>query len=440
MSNKKVGVYRKYLKPIPVDQSGKPLPKNAWPRKRPFCWVARWFGAEGKRHSRSFRTRRSTQSFAAQKQLQIQDAQAAGLSEISLREFCSEHKQLTQGNVAAGTLALHLATLRFLASSLGWDRPLHTIGVRDIERFRASRLATGIAAGTANKDLKALKRIFNLAILRGYLPKGCNPCDGIPKLKVGSVRKDIIRPETFAGIYSSAPDAFWRALLVTLYTAGLRLREATNLTWQDIDFESYELHITRKKAVGLVQAWTPKDHQMRMIPLPNQTVNLLAAWQSVAPEGCPYVFMEQARWDYYRRQVQAGRWWAGRDLVNNLLRRFKTICGRADIRPYTLHDMRRSCITNWAGHLPIHVVQQLAGHSDMRTTQRYYLLVQPQDLEKARAIQESLLGPVPAADLADPRVTYSRRRHLFPGPRGGTNNRKYLIIKDLRKKSELRAT
>jgi integrase len=76
--------------------------------------------------------------------------------------------------------------------------------------------------------------------------------------------------------------------------------------------------------------------------------------------------------------------------------------------------MRRSCITNWAGHLPVHVVQKLAGHSDIRTTQQYYLLVQPQDLQKARAIQTSLLGPVPDEDIANPTVTYSRRKRLFP--------------------------
>jgi len=163
-----------------------------------------------------------------------------------------------------------------------------------------------------------------------------------------------------------------------------------------------------------------------MIPFPSQTVNLLAAWQSVAPEGCPYVFMEQARWDYYRRQIQADGWRAGQDLVNNLLRRFKTICRRAGAGPYTLHDIRRSCITNWAKHLPIYVVQQLAGHSDMRTTQRYYLVVQPQDLEKARAVQSLLLGPVSAADIANPKLAYSHRKRLFSGPRGTANKRKCL--------------
>jgi len=395
MANKKVGVYRKYLEAVPVDSSGQPVPKSSWPKKRSFCWVARWFSSQGKRHSRSFRTKRQAQSFASQKETQIQEALTAGLTAISLRGFHIEHKELTQGNVAARTLSLHLATLGSLAGFLGWERPLHTIGPRDIERFRASRLATGISAGTANKDITVLKRLFNLAILRGYLPKGSNPCDGVPKLKIGSVRKDIIRPETFAGIYNCTTDAFWRAFLVMLYTTGLRLREATNLTWCDIDFQSYQLHITRKKAAGLVQAWTPKDHQMRMIPLPAQTINLLAAWQSVAPEGCPYVFMKQTRWAYYRRQVERGRWREGQDLLNNLLKRFKSLCRRAGSHLYTLHDLRRTCITNWAGQLPIHVVQQLAGHSDMRTTQRYYLSVQPHDLEKARAIQASLLGPVP---------------------------------------------
>jgi integrase len=395
MANKRVGVYRKYLEAVPVDLSGKPVPKSDWPKKRSFCWVARWFSAEGKRHSRSFRTKRQAQSFAAQKEIQIQDAQSAGLTAISLRGFHIEHKELTQGNVAARTLALHLATLGSLAGFLGWERPLPNICPRDIERFRAGRLSIGISAGTANKDITVLKRLFNLAILRGYLRKGSNPCDGVPKLKIGSVRKDIIGPEPFAGIYNCTADTFWRAFLATLYTAGLRLREATNLTWCDIDFDSYQLHITRKKAVGLVQAWTPKDYQMRMIPLPAKTVNLLTAWQSLAPEGCPYVFMGQSRWAYYRRQVERGRWRAGQDLLNNLLKRFKGICRRAGIRPYTLHDIRRTCITNWAGQLPIHVVQQLAGHSDMRTTQRYYLSVQPQDLDKARAIQASLLGTIP---------------------------------------------
>lgn len=414
MVNRKVGVYRKYLEPVPIDLSGRPVAKSDWPKKRAFCWVTRWLSNDGRRHSRSFKTKRQAQMFAAKKQLDIQDALAAGLTEISLRDFHTEHRQLTNGIVAPRTLSLHLATLASLAKLLGWDRSIHKISPREIEKFRATRLSKGIAPSTANIDIKILKRLFNLAILRGYIPKTANPCIGIPRLKVGSIHKEIIQPKIFVGIYASAPDAFWRAFLVTIYTAGIRLPEAINLTWSDIDFSIGRLHISRKKAVGLVQAWILKDHEMRLIPLPDQTVKLLVAWKSVAPKGCPYVFMEKARWDYYLQQVKKGSWRDGQDLVNNLLRRFKTICRRAGVGPYTIHDMRRSCITNWAGHLPVHVVQQLAGHNNIRTTQQYYLLVQPQDLEKARAIQASVLGSIPTKDIVNPTVSYSHCKQQFP--------------------------
>jgi integrase len=126
-----------------------------------------------------------------------------------------------------------------------------------------------------------------------------------------------------------------------------------------------------------------RDHDLRMAsptPLPHQAVSLLATWQSIAPEGCPYVFMEQERWDYYRQTAAEGKWRPGQDLVNNVLRRFQTLCRRAGAGPYTIHELRRSCITNWAKKLPIHVVQQLAGHSDIQTTRRFYLSVQSQDV------------------------------------------------------------
>lgn len=158
------------------------------------------------------------------------------------------------GNIALGTLKIHLATLKLLAGCLGTEFHIADIGQRDIEKFCAIRLRTGIAKGTANRDLKTLKHLFNLAILRRYLPKGSNPCDGIAMLKVGSIRRQVIGPHVFARIYGLAPDACWRALLVILYTTGLRLRELINLTWQDIDFESNRLYVTRKTTTGLVQA------------------------------------------------------------------------------------------------------------------------------------------------------------------------------------------
>jgi hypothetical protein len=136
------------------------------------------------------------------------------------------------------------------------------------------------------------------------------------------------------------------------------------------------------------------------------------------PEGCPYVFMDERRWQYYRQRVSDRKWRQGQDLVSNLLRRFKTLCRRAGVGPYTIHDLRRSCITNWARHLPIHVVQQLAGYSDIKTTQAYYLSVQEDDLERARQIQGELLRSEPARGASDPKVTHSGQNGEFSTPQG----------------------
>ena len=56
-----------------------------------------------------------------------------------------------------------------------------------------------------------------------------------------------------------------------------------------------------------------------------------------------------------------------------------------------IHDLRRSAITNWAQHLPIQVVQQLAGHSNITTTRKYYLAVRPEDMDSANRITNEIL-------------------------------------------------
>lgn len=143
-----------------------------------------------------------------------------------------------------------------------------------------------------------------------------------------------------------------------------------------------------------------------------------------ALNACPYVFMEGLRWDLYRQRLSEGAWRPGQDLVNNQLRRFKTLCQQAGVGPFSIHDLRRSCITNWAQRLPIHVVQQLAGHSDIQTTEIYYISVQAEDLAKARRVQSELIGRVLEDIGTDPLLTHfgskgnrSSIKRCFPAPK-----------------------
>jgi site-specific recombinase XerD len=41
----------------------------------------------------------------------------------------------------------------------------------------------------------------------------------------------------------------------------------------------------------------------------------------------------------------------------------------------------------------MHVVQELAGHSDIRTTRQFYVKIPPEQMARARRVIDSLVGP-----------------------------------------------
>ncbi len=415
MATTKVGIYRSYRGPVPLDEAGRPLSKCEWLRKRPFSWVVRWFGSDANRYSKSFENRKEADRFAEAKQSEVRQGRGDPPKHCTLRIFFAEHRQLSKGSMARMTMVMHLGVLRQFASRIGWERDLRTIAPRDIEGFRAWRSEAGLAPATVNKEVRQLKRMFNLAVKRGHLRENSNPCNGIALMKIGQKRPVYMPPGQFESVYGQARGLLMRTKLVVIYTTALRLQEALNLTWDDIDFERAGVHVARRDGDGYVQAWTPKDHERREIPMPKQAMDLLKELKASAPPDCPYVFMNAGRWDYYRNSVDEEQWPAGRHVINNSLRKFKTICTRAKVGEFTLHDLRRSCITNWARNgLPIHVTQKLAGHGDIKTTQEYYLSVQDDDLRAARRMQQKLVKGLSDVSTTDQKLTNSAQTRAFP--------------------------
>ena len=143
---------------------------------------------------------------------------------------------------------------------------------------------------------------------------------------------------------------------------------------------------------GTLEAWQPKDRDSRSIPVPTETIDLLTRMQAEAPEGSAYVFVAPERIEWVTAKRQAGTWTEGQDVLNNLDRDLKRIANAARVKDVSLHDLRRSCISNWARKLPTPVVQQLAGHADIKTTMRYYISVREHDLQRARDVASEALA------------------------------------------------
>ncbi|MGE0482313.1 MAG: tyrosine-type recombinase/integrase [Phycisphaerae bacterium] len=77
---------------------------------------------------------------------------------------------------------------------------------------------------------------------------------------------------------------------------------------------------------------------------------------------------------------------------NNSWRDFNAIRKRAGLPACSMHDLRKSFCTNLARSMPMHVVQELAGHSDIRTTRRFYLKLEPELMDAARLAVERALA------------------------------------------------
>ena len=178
---------------------------------------------------------------------------------------------------------------------------------------------------------------------------------------------------------------------MSLYGSGLRRGEILNLTWADIDFENQRIHVSSKASSQNLIEWEPKDHENRVVPISAESTQLLANIQAESKEGFPYILISPERFERIKQRELEGRWNPRSDTVNNLGRDFDVIRRRSGITQCTIHDLRRSAITNWAQHLPIQVVQQLAGHSNIATTRKYYLAVRPEDMASANRITNEIL-------------------------------------------------
>jgi len=424
MATTKIGIYRKYHGPMPKDEAGQPLPKSEWRDKRPFRWSARWYGSEGRRYSKSFDTRKEAERFAEPKQTEVRQGNGDPPESCTTRAFLQEHVRLSRGAMRRTTLLLQVAAWKHLAGQVGWNRDVRRVSSKDIETFRSLRAESETVNSTAtlNKEVKLLGRLFNLAIQRKYLAVGANPVAGIKLAKVGEKRPRYVAPDALEKIANVANEPELHALIVFLYTAGVRKNEAAHMTWTDIDIDGRVVHVAAHDADGYVQPWEPKDHERREIPIPDRVIEIVQTLRRSAPQGCPYVFMDAGRWTYYRTCVDEGEWPGTSELINNLLRRFKTCCKRAGVGKFTLHDLRRSCITNCAKKgVPIHVVQAVAGHADIETTRKYYLSIQNDDICKARAMQQEIVGQMDLRQPTDPKLTHSASNRSFRGRREFTD-------------------
>lgn len=124
-----------------------------------------------------------------------------------------------------------------------------------------------------NKVIRECRRIFREAVDCELI--GSNPFVGIRKQKIGQTERHYISPNEYWRLIKACPSLRWQGMVTIAYCCGLRRSELLNLTWSDIDFESGKLRVVRKRPVAGKLEWTPKDKDMRVLPLSTELVRVL---------------------------------------------------------------------------------------------------------------------------------------------------------------------
>lgn len=99
-----------------------------------------------------------------------------------------------------------------------------------VKKYVAQTLAAGAANATVNRELAALKRMFNL----GLQAEKIHRRPYIPMLKENNARKGFFEHGEFIAFRNALPEYFKRVVTFVYYT-GWRKQEILSLKWNQVD-------------------------------------------------------------------------------------------------------------------------------------------------------------------------------------------------------------
>jgi integrase len=365
--------------------------------KKSFRYMLDYVGQNGKRRQVSLghADKRQAERQRQEKELELRVNVADPVS-MKLTDFFRDSLARTKGQVRATTLKETARSMNDFIACVG-NIDVLDVQYRHGEQFIQYCSGQDISAATVAKKVKHLKRVFQLAEDRGQLDR--HPLRKLKPPKSPRRKIRVFTADECDRLCAAARQyeekgrpVKWGLLIRMCLVTGMRRGELMNTTWRDIDFANMTVEVAPKKDRDDTWEWYIKDTDRRTLPLTADLVQLLVELQLSQPEGNPYVFVPKARYDQIWELRRKGQWTVekGRSPLSKFCHHFNKIRARAGIASGTFHDLRRTCLSNWiAQGLSLHEVKELAGHAGIETTDRFYLAVRKDVIDRARAASEA---------------------------------------------------
>jgi len=364
---------------------------------RSFRYMLDYVDASGKRRQISLghADKRQAERQRHEKELELRVNVADPIS-MKLTDFFRDSLARTKGQVRATTLKETARSMNDFIACVG-DIDVQEVQYRHGEQFIQYCSGQDISAATVAKKVKHLKRVFQLAEDRGQLDR--HPLRKLKPPKAPRRKIRVFTADECDRLYAAARQyeekgrpIRWELLIRMCLGTGMRRGELMNTTWRDIDFANMTVEVSPKKDRQDTWEWYIKDTDRRTLPVTAELVKLLVELQISQSEGNPYVFVPKTRYEQIQELRRKGQWTVekGRSPLSKFCHHFNKIRARAGIASGTFHDLRRTCLSNWIIQgLSLHEVKELAGHAGIETTDRFYLAVRKDVVDRARAASEA---------------------------------------------------
>jgi integrase len=227
-------------------------------------------------------------------------------------------------------------------------------------------LKPGAANATINRELSALKRMFNIGAQQ--FPPKVDRLPYIPMLKENNKRKGFFEHGEFLALRDALP-SYLKGFVSFAYKVSWRVSEIAGLTWKQVD---------RIRGIVRLEVGETKNDEARTVYLDDELKAVFnQQWESrkKVKKLISYVFPNTD----------------GTDKIKDFRGAWEKACQDAGIGKKIFHDFRRTAVRNMVcAGIPERIAMMISGHKTRSVFDRYNI-VNDADLQLASQKQEAYL-------------------------------------------------